>query len=90
MNLFMNLLVQFISIFVLTTFNDPMDEITNYVALLAVATLDEVYYLSFQGPLKTEMEERGSAISVTNNNNVDLSDGISCLNKIVLAFIHFP
>ena len=47
MNLFMNLLVQFISIFVLTTFNDPMDVITNYVALLAVATLDEVYYLSF-------------------------------------------
>jgi hypothetical protein len=47
MNLFMNLLVQFVSIFVLTTFNDPMDVITNYVALLAVATLDEVYYLAF-------------------------------------------
>ena len=44
MNLSINLVVQFTSILVLTVFDDPMNVITNYVALLAVATLDEVYY----------------------------------------------
>ncbi len=88
MNLSINLVVQFISILVLTVFDDPMNVITNYVALLAVATLDEVYYISFNSPLKTEMEERGSCMTLSNNNNVDLTDGISCLNKILLSTLN--
>jgi hypothetical protein len=34
------------------------------------------------------MEERGSCMTSSNNNNIDLSDGISCFNKILLSILN--
>jgi len=59
----------------------------NYVAIIVISELDEIYYKQINSQLKEEFEHREMEVPIRNISNIDIKQGIHWVDSLMLMMV---
>ena len=85
---YLKLIVEFTleieSMLITATMSATIEVVLNYIALIVISELDEIYYDQVRSKLKEELEDRELEIPIRNLQNIPIHNGLHWLDRILL------